>query len=143
MRFINNEIYTRKYLLYEDKILEWETSTEKQTLQLPIMLEFDFKENWTLMLAVNRMWNYWRIKEETVAYFTVREETENERFTRNTNFGERWTEPDRIISEDDMAFLSGLSIKISPKFQINIMASPEFEPHWRVSQWWLGFKAGL
>jgi len=135
--------YTRTSRLYEDKRLEWETSTTKQTMQLPVMMQFDFNKNWTMTLAVNRIWNYWHIEEETVAYFKEREEDDNGEYEYNTNFGERWAEPDRIISEDTIAFLTGLNIKISPKFQINIMASPEFEPQWRVSQWWLGFRAGL
>jgi len=137
------EDYTRNYRLYEDKRLEWEITTTKQTMQLPVMMQFDFNKNWMMTLAVNRIWNYWRIEEKTIAYFNEREEDDNGEYEHNTNFGERWAEPDRIISEDTIAFLSGLSIKISPKFQINIMASPEFEPQWRVSQWWLGFRAGL
>ena len=140
-----NNTSTRSSLLYEDKRLEWITRTQKQTLQIPVMLEFDFKENYTLMLAVNRIWNYWKIEEKTTAYFKERIEKKNgddvARIT--TNFGERWTEPKRIISEDEIAFLSGLSINISPKFKIIVTASPSFEPVLHMAQWQLGFRAGL
>ena len=137
------EIYTRTNSLYENKRLEWQTSTEKQSLQIPVMLRFNINQTWELMMAVNRIWNYWNIEEETVAYFNIREEIENGQITQTTNFGERWSEPDRVFSEDMTAFLTGLTVNISPKFKINIMASPELEPHWRVSQWWLGFRAAL
>ena len=140
-----NNDYTRSNLLFEDKRLEWVTSTKKQTLQLPIMLEFELRENWTLMLAVNRIWNYWKIKEKTTAYFKKRIEQKNgeEVAQITTNFGERWTEPNRIISEDEIAFLSGLTIAVSPKFRITVTASPSFEPVLHMAQWQLGFRAGL
>ncbi len=140
-----NNTYTRHTYLFEDKRLEWTTSTQKQTLQLPVMLEFDLKENWTLMLAVNRIWNYWKIKEQTTAFFKKRIEQKNgdDVAQITTNFGERWSEPDRIISEDETAFLSGLRINISPKFQIIVTASPSFEPVLHMAQWQLGFRAGL
>ncbi len=140
-----HKTYTRSSRLFEDKQLEWTTSTQKQTLQLPIMLEFDLKENWTLMLAVNRIWNYWKIKEQTTAFFKERIEQKHgdDVAQITTNFGERWSEPTRTISEDEIAFLSALRINISPKFQITITASPSFEPVLHMAQWQLGFRAGL
>jgi hypothetical protein len=128
---------------YEDKTLVWNTKTEKQSIQIPIMLRFLLNDTWSLMVAVNRIWNYWRVEEVTTAYFKVRDKNDNGEVKYETNFGERYTEPVRTISEDTIAFLSGVFIRISPKFQINIMANPQFVPNWEVAQWWLGFKIGM
>jgi len=135
--------YTNNHYLFEDKTLIWDTKTEKQSLQIPIMFRFIFNKHWSLMVAVNRIWDYWRVEEVTTAYFKVRDKKDNGDTKNETNFGERYTEPTSTISEDKIAFLSGLAINISPKFQINIMASPEFVPEWRVMQWWLGFRIGM
>ncbi len=132
-----------RHYLYEDKTLIWNTKTEKQSIQIPILLRFLLNEHWSLMVAVNRIWDYWRVEEVTTAYFKVRDKTDNSEVKNETNFGERYTEPTRTISEDKIAFLSGLTIRISPTFQINIMANPQFVPNWEVSQWWLGFRIGM
>ncbi len=137
------ENWVCSHSLYEDKTLIWNTNTEKQSIQIPIMLRIKITEQWSLMLAVNRIWDYWRVKEVTTAYFKVRNRKDNAEVKNETNFGERYTEPTRTFSEDTIAFMSGLTIRISPKFQINIMANPQFVPEWRVMQWWLGFRIGM
>jgi hypothetical protein len=57
-----------------------------------------------------------------------------------TDFGERYTLPDRKITEEETALLSSAEVILSPRFQIRLMLDPETEHDFKINQWWLSFQ---
>jgi len=146
--FHYNSVYdpdTSYYLsrLAEDKELEWNYRSNYWTVQVPILARFQFNEHWSMMLGINRILKSWDIEEQTTAYFTRREKTENGQTRVETNFGERYTQPRQRITEDATDFISSFEVAISPKFRINLLVDPAFEDEFRIAQWWLSFRANL
>jgi hypothetical protein len=135
--------YLYSYQRDEDKRLEWKYVSERQSLQIPVIVEFKVAQNWQLMFGVNRIWNRWKIEDQTTAWFTRRMTNDNGKIETETNFGERYTEPRQILTDNTTDFIAGLKIDLSPTFGVNLLVDPQIEPEWRVAQWWLGFKLGL
>ncbi len=135
--------YISNYSRHEDKSLVWDLHTTRQSFQIPVMLQYRFAKSWTLMLVVNRYWRYWQIKDQTTAYFKVREKNNNGKYEKETDFGERYTQPTRTISEDGTDILAGLMISVSQNFHINLFTNPDWHADFFMSQWWLSFKINL
>jgi len=135
--------YTYIYRQDEDKRLVWKYVSERQSLQIPVFVEYQVSSNWQFMFGINRVWNRWEIEDQTTAYFTRRVKNDNGVIKTETNFGERYTEPRQILTDNTTDFVTGLKVDLSPTFSINLLVDPQFEPEWRVAQWWLGFKLGL
>ena len=130
-------------ILEEDKQLEWKYKSKKWSLQIPIILNFNFSEHWGMMLGINRILESWKIEDQTTAYFDYRERNEDGVIQTETNFGERYTQPTEHISEDFTDIITGFNIAVAPEFKIRLLIDPEFENQFRIAQWWLGFEAKL
>lgn len=140
---IDSSRYHYYYRNYEDKKLVWNYKSYRQSIQVPIVLEYQLAQNWQVMLGVNRIWNRWKIEDQTIAYFSRREKNENGDIKIEQNFGERYTEPTQTITDNSTDFMAGLKVDLSPTFSVNVLVDPQFEPEWRVAQWWVGFRLGL
>ncbi|MEJ2544626.1 MAG: hypothetical protein P8Y99_11215 [Calditrichaceae bacterium] len=135
--------YTSYYSNYENKRLLWNYTSKRQSIQIPVVLDFHLNESWNVILGVNRIWEHWDVSDQTLAVFTNRTENRNGDIESETNFGERYTQPDEKFTDNNTEFMAGLSINITPKLKVNILVEPENEPNWRVAQWWLAFRASL
>ena len=135
--------YTDRSKLIEDKTLVWKTATRHQTLQIPVMLSYDINSSWTILTLVNRMWDYWKVEDETTAYFKRRVQQNNDEYKEEENFGERYREPTRSITEENTDVLFGAKLKISDQFDINLLVNPDLGSEGFISQWWLNFRAKL
>lgn len=135
--------YSNYYSRYENKKLLWNYSSKRQSIQIPVVLDFHINESWNLMLGVNRIWEHWDISDKTLAIFANRTENQNGEIVTETNFGERYTQPDEKFTDNITEFMAGLSINITPKLKVNLLVEPDAEPTWRISQWWLAFRATL
>lgn len=138
-----NEDYSRSYSLVEGKVLKWEYKSDYSTIQIPVIFNFRFGESWGMMLGLNRILESWEIKDITTAYFDLREKNENGEIKRETNFGERYTQPAKKITEDFTKIFASFDASISDAFKVRMMFDPEFEHQFRISQWWLSFEAVL
>jgi hypothetical protein len=135
--------YSYYYSNYENKRLLWSYTSNRQSIQIPVVLDFHLNESWNLILGVNRIWEHWDINDQTLAVFTNRTNNRNGDTQTETNFGERYTQPDEKFTDNMTEFMAGLSINITPKLKVNILVEPDTEPEWRVAQWWLAFRASL
>jgi len=79
----------------------------------------------------------------TTAYFTVRRTDENGIQSEEENFGERYSQPVKSISEDRLDIMGGLTLNLSENLKVSIIADPEINPHWQMAQWWLKFQFKL
>ena len=135
--------YTNYYSNYENKKLLWNYTSNRQSIQIPVVLDFHLNESWNVILGVNRIWEHWDISDQTLAIFTNRTNNRNGNINSEINFGERYTQPDEKFTDNTTEFLAGLFINITPKLKVNILVEPDTEPNWHVSQWWLAFRASL
>lgn len=135
--------YTSYRSKYENKILHWNYTSKQQSVQIPVVLDFHLNDSWNVILGVNRIWEHWDINDQTLAVFTNRTENRNGDIDSETNFGERYIQPNEKFTDNMTEFMAGLSINITPKLKVNILVEPDSEPNWRVSQWWLAFRASL
>ena len=135
--------YSSYYSKYENKRLLWNYTSNKRSIQIPVVFDFHLNKSWNLMLAVNRIWEHWDISDQTLAVFTNRTENRNNDVQVETNFGERYTQPDQKFTDNMTEFMAGVTVNITPKLKVNILVEPDTEPNWRVSQWWLAFRASL
>ncbi len=131
----------RYYRLTEDKTLLWNYESLNWTVQLPIMLKFHLNPNWSVLIGVNRILESWNIEEQTTAIFARRERVDDGQTKVETNFGERYTEPRRRITEDHTDLITSFEVAVSPDLKINLLVEPDFDDRFRVAQWWLGFRS--
>lgn len=136
---------TSHYLnqLIEDKTLHWQYESLNWTVQIPILAKFQFSPNWSMMLGINRILNNWEIREQTLAIFERRYRLQNGSEKEETNFGERYTQPTRKITEDFTDVISNFEVGLSERLRINLLLDPEFKDTFRIAQWWLSFRATL
>lgn len=139
----NNYNYSNELSLLENKRLEWTYTSKKWSLQIPVLLNFVVNENWTIMTGVNQVMNEWEITEQTTAYFTQRRKVENGVVKNETNFGERYSEPDKSYTEDYSQLFAGVELSFSKIFKVRLLMEPELVEGLRVNQWWLGFETRL
>jgi hypothetical protein len=135
--------YNNYYSLVEDKILEWKYKSDNWTIQIPIIFDFRFNEKWGMTLGLNRILENWKITDVTIAYFSLREKIQDTVVTRETNFGERYTQPAQKITEDFTKIFTSFDVSISKAFIVRMILDPEFEHEFRIAQWWLSFEAQL
>ncbi len=125
--------------LKEDKVLEWSYKSRFWSLQIPVILEYNFSEHFGLMVGVNRILSGSEIKDETTAYFTKRERVEDGVTKIETNFGERYKQPAKKFTESYFDLISSLELRISDAFKVRLMVNAEIESKVRVSQGLLSF----
>lgn len=129
--------------LNEDKTLTWQYSADDWTLQVPVMLYFKIQERFGLWIGVNRILRDWEMINMTLAIFKSRERNENGTVKQETNFGERYLEPTKKITENTTDLITRFDINITPDLKINLLLDPDFESKFHFAQWWLSFEANL
>jgi hypothetical protein len=129
--------------LKEDKTLVWEYAADYWTIQIPIFLQFDLTENFSLMAGVNRILKGWEIQNKTTAYFNYRERDENGTVKKEINFGERYSEPTKNLTENYTRIVTKFCAYISQLLSVNLLLDPDFENQFRIAQWWLSFEGRL
>lgn len=141
--FQNPDSTTQLNRLFEDKELNWNYESRFRTIQIPIVVHFQFNKYWGMWLGVNRIMNYWTIKEQTIAVFNRRVKTINDSTSVEKNFGERYTQPTQKITEDFTDLIANFEVALSEQLKINLLIDPEFDETFRIAQWWLSFRANL
>lgn len=126
-----------------EKQMRWFYRNRNWTIQIPVFLHFKAGGNFGLLLGINRTLNYWKITDETLAIYSLRKIIKNSTVDVQSNFGERFANPDKRITEDFTDAIADLEISISPRFRINLLVNPEFQEIFRIAQWWLAFRAEI
>jgi hypothetical protein len=126
--------------LIEDKSLVWTYSSDKFTLQVPVLLNFKFGSNWGMMLGINRIFNSWDISDQTTAYFNLRERIQGSDVKSENNFGERYLQPAQQVTETLTKIFTSFDASITSSFNARLTIDPEFEHLFRINQWWLSFE---
>jgi hypothetical protein len=129
--------------LYENKELVWDHEALDWSLQIPIIFKFEASEYLSVLLGINRIFESWDMTDITTAYFHERKSIENGIEKVDKNFGERYFQPDRGITEDHTDLIAQLEANLSSSLKISLLLDPEFEDEFRIAQWWLSFRAGL
>jgi hypothetical protein len=135
--------YYSFYSLYEDKTLNWNYSSDFWTLQIPIIVKFKVSDYLNILLGLNRILNSWDITDQTLAVFNKRESDNNGDIKTETNFGERYTQPDQKITEDFTKLFASFDLSVSRAFKVRLLLDPEFESEFRLAQWWLAVETRL
>lgn len=138
-----NYEYNNLLILDEIKTLEWNYNAEYWTMQIPVMLDFIINEHFGVMIGINRILKNWKIREETIAVFSLRRRNENGVIKEEKNFGERYSAAVEKYTENETDLFTKLNVNINSEFKINLLVDPEFENLFRVAQWWLSFEARL
>ncbi|MCC7431035.1 hypothetical protein IT568_09350 [bacterium] len=128
------------YSTLEDKTLEWSYKIDELSLQVPVFLNYKVNDYFSATLGVNRVLTSSEVKNETIAYFKTRKTNENGVEKTETNFGERYKEPTRNLTNNHTNFITNFEASVTPDFKISLLLEPEFENEFRVAQWWLSFK---
>ena len=128
---------------FEDKELEWKHETLDWSLQIPLLYNVKLGKHLSLLLGINRIFESWEITDITTAYFNERRESSGGVERVKKNFGERYFQPDRGITEDHTDVVTRLEAYPSPSLKISLLLDPEFEDTFRIAQWWLSFRAVL
>lgn len=123
----------------DSKVLEWNYTADFSTLQIPVIFNFNFNDRWGVMLGINKVFNKWKITDETIGYFYSRNRNNNGVITNETNFGERYKQPVEHYTENSVKIISSFYVNISDQFSTRILLDPEFEHEFRIAQWWLSF----
>ena len=125
------------------KELVWEFTARRTSFQIPVLLTIKASRALQVLLGLNRNMSHWKIEDVTTAYFRYRVSTVNGEVKREENFGERYTTPAEEVSDVRTAFLAGLTISPSEKFNIRLLMVPNFRDSYEGSeleqlQWWIG-----
>lgn len=127
----------------EIKTLDWNYKTRHWTIQTPFLGEFTLNDHWKITAGVNRIIDRWTINEETIAYYTLRQTTENGTTITRTNYGKRDRESTVRMSENRFELIANVEAAISPQFKINLTFSPDLDDHIRIAQWMVGFRTNF
>jgi len=128
----------------EDKDLDWDFSSEIQTVQIPVFITHRLSKSVKLIFGVTRTMTRHTISDVTTAYFDFRTTNENGTIGKKEKFGERYTEPEEIRNTVSTSLLFGLTITPAPLFDIQILTSPRYEQtsyttDFKNFQWWIDF----
>ena len=85
----------------------------------------------------------WEIQNKTTAYFNYRERDENGTVKKEINFGERYSEPTKNLTENYTRIVTKFCAYISQLLSVNLLLDPDFENQFRIAQWWLSFEGRL
>lgn len=137
-------IQTRYYKLNEHKYLHWDLNIETVKIQIPVLFTRTLNETFELFFGLNRTYNRWTITEKTLAIFDDRIKIVDSTEDYKTDFGERYTQPEKNQSDVSTAFLAGLNIHPSDIFEIRMMMVPEYAKtsegnELNTFQWWIAF----
>ncbi|GAB4373917.1 MAG: hypothetical protein Kow0042_18130 [Calditrichia bacterium] len=135
--------YDHERQWYEKKVLDWRYDLREWSIRIPLLLTVDFNPSFSWMIGINRILNSWEIEDVTTAYFQIRKRVEDGEVKSEMNFGERYREPVRKLTEDYTDLITQFRVNVSPQFGIELLLDPELEENFRVAQWWLSFRANL
>ncbi len=113
--------------LTEDKRLVWKYRSWNWKIQIPVLVHHQFSEHWNMVFGINRILGNWKIKEETTAYYTRREQVDNGNTIVQTNFGERYRQPDQKRTDNSTAVMAGIGVMPTQNFNINLIVNPQFD----------------
>jgi hypothetical protein len=137
-REVNDTVVSTSYRrTYEEKTLVWDMESVYWTVQIPVFLRLKLNDYINATLGVNRIMESWSTKDQTTAYFAVRDVSGSDPVV---NFGERYTQPDDKKTEDYTEIISSIEVEVSPEFSVRLMVNPDFEHDFRIAQWWLSFE---
>jgi hypothetical protein len=135
--------YNNSHSLNEIKTLVWDYNSDYWSLQIPIIFNFRFSKYWGMHIGLNRILESWEISDVTTAYFVLRERLEDNQLKRETNFGERYTQPVKKKSDNSIRIFTSFDISITEALKVRLMLDPDFEYEFRIAQWWLSFETIL
>jgi len=135
--------YEYIYDLREVKTIYWEKTEKYRLFSIPVLLEHRFGQAWTICLGVNRIVEYWDIKEENRAAIDLRRETYGQEINEKKNFMEVYTLPAQRISENRTDMMAGIKVNIAPGLRVELIADPEIGADFFMNQWWLNFHYAL
>lgn len=137
-RYIGDSLASTSYRrTYEEKRLVWDMESTYWTVQIPIMLHWNLNAHFGLDIGVNRILESFNTKDQTTAYFTIRDVYGS---APETNFGERYTQPDDKKTEDYTEVIANLNVDVTPEFSVRLMMNPDLQGTLRIAQWWLSFQ---
>ena len=127
----------------ESKDLLWSFSARRSSFQIPILLTVRASTFAEFIIGLNRVFSSWKIDDVTLALFRYRMTMMNGLVSTDQNFGERYTEPEDVVSDVRTTFLLGTSISPSANLKIRLLMVPNFQdtfngPELSQLQWWIG-----
>ncbi|MFH1845523.1 MAG: hypothetical protein ABIF77_20245 [bacterium] len=141
----DTEVYESYYSVNERKDLYWDFETSETAFHLPLMLYHQVSPAVELQFGLKRTMRRWKINDVTLAIFDYRTEINNGDTEHETDFGERYTQPEEKQSDVTTTMLTGLSVNPSEHLQIRFLVVPNFEKTWDGTelsdlQWWIDFR---
>ncbi len=138
----NDNEETYDFAVDEIKTLRWDFASSQTTLRIPLILRYAPSRAIDLMFGINRTLRWWRTSDVTLAIFDLRRETRNGQTETQTNFGERYTQPDVKESDVTTTLLAGLTIKPSRHFHVRLLMVPNFTKTYDRTEldefhWWI------
>ncbi|MFT5144429.1 MAG: hypothetical protein ACI80V_003166 [Rhodothermales bacterium] len=128
--------------LSEVKNVEWSFSSRRSSVQIPVILRYEFNEHFEFTAGVTRRMEDRRVRDVTLALITLRTEEVNGVEAVRGNFGERFRQPTEFANEVSTSGILGLTARPSLRFDIQLLVSPKWSNRFdtRRTQWWLGFQ---
>ncbi|MGE5399028.1 MAG: hypothetical protein ACM3S2_01405 [Ignavibacteriales bacterium] len=137
--------YNYSYLnrLYEIKHLRWDYDYTQWSVQIPVMLYFNIQDRFGILIGINRILKSWDISDQTTAFFALRQREENGPIKTETNFGERYKQPNQHLTENTTDVITRFDVKLTPQLKVNLLLDPEFDGRFNFAQWWMSLEARL
>ncbi len=139
--------YKNEYSLsiLEKKTLNWTMISHATTVNIPVLIRYTISPKVLLTFGINRNMSRWKVEEETLALFDYREQTEDGIYSKKTDFGERYHQPDQIETDVTTSVLAGVTVSPSDHLRIRLLTVPRFTNTWQGTtlsqfQWWLDFE---
>jgi hypothetical protein len=128
--------------LFEVKEVEWSFSSRRSSVQIPVIVWYEFNKHFEFMAGLTRRMEDRRVRDETLALIGLRQEEVNGVETVRGNFGERFRQPTEFANEVSTSGIVGLTARPSLRLDIQLLVSPEWSNRFdtRRTQWWLSFQ---
>jgi hypothetical protein len=135
--------YDWRFARDESKDLLWTFRAKRTSFRVPVFVDIKASAKVGILLGLCRDMTQWKIDDVTLALFRHRVSDDNGTVKTETNFGERYTEPTEEVTDVRTTFLAGLTISPSSRFQVRLLAVPNFRVVYEGSeldewQWWVG-----
>jgi hypothetical protein len=139
----NSGSYDYRNRQEESKDLLWTFRAKRTSFRVPVFVDIKASEKLGILLGLCRDMTQWKIDDVTLALFRSRVSETNGTVTTEGNFGERYTEPTEEVTDVRTTFLAGITISPSPRFQVRLLAVPNFRHAYEGEeldewQWWVG-----
>jgi hypothetical protein len=126
----------------ESKDLLWTFNVERTAFQIPIFLNIKASNTIDVLLGLNRSMTHSKVDDMTLALFRFRRSNSNGTITRETDFGERYTQPSEVQSDVRTTFLAGVTARASDHLRVRMLVVPNFLDTFEGTkladlQWWI------